>query len=63
MDVRFLRRCCPTVRYLSLLAILLHPTPPPLIALEEPELGLHPDVVAEVAKLVVQSEEAEPAQP
>ncbi len=35
--------------------ILLHPTPPPLIALEEPELGLHPDVVAEVAKLRMQA--------
>ena len=44
-----------TLRYLSLLAILLHPTPPPLIGLEEPELGLHPDVVAEVAKLLVQA--------
>ena len=44
-----------TLRYLSLLAILLHPFPPPLIALEGPELGLHPDVVAEVAKLLVQA--------
>ena len=44
-----------TLRYLSLLAILLHPTPPPLIGLEEPELGLHPDVVAVVAKLLVQA--------
>ena len=44
-----------TLRYLSLLAILLHPSPPPLIALEEPELGLHPDIVAEVAKLLVQA--------
>ena len=44
-----------TLRYLSLLAILLHPSPPPLVALEEPELGLHPDVVAEVAKLLVQA--------
>lgn len=46
-----------TLRYLSLLAVLLHPSPPPLIALEEPELGLHPDVVAEVAKLLVQASE------
>ena len=46
-----------TLRYLSLLAILLHPSPPPLVALEEPELGLHPDVVAEVAKLLVQASE------
>ena len=44
-----------TLRYLSLLAILLHPSPPPLIALEEPELGLHPDVVAAAAKLLVEA--------
>ena len=46
-----------TLRYLSLLAVLLHPSPPPLVALEEPELGLHPDVVAAVAKLLVQASE------
>lgn len=44
-----------TLRYLSLLAILLHPTPPPLVGLEEPEFGLHPDAVAEVANLLVQA--------
>lgn len=43
-----------TLRYLSLLAVLLHPEPPPLIAFEEPDLGLHPDVVAAAAKLLVQ---------
>lgn len=42
-----------TLRYLSLLAILLHPEPPPLIAIEEPELGLHPDVIPHVAALLV----------
>lgn len=42
-----------TLRYLCLLAILLHPAPPPLVAIEEPELGLHPDVVAKVAELLV----------
>ncbi|HEX8659370.1 MAG TPA: AAA family ATPase [Hymenobacter sp.] len=41
-----------TLRYLSLLAILLHPTPPPLICLEEPELGLHPDAIVAVGKLI-----------
>jgi predicted ATPase len=41
-----------TLRFLSLLAILLHPTPPPLICLEEPELGLHADVVVAVGKLI-----------
>lgn len=42
-----------TLRYLCLLAILLHAEPPPLVAIEEPELGLHPDVVAKVAELLV----------
>lgn len=46
-----------TLRYLALLAILLHPEPPPLIAIEEPELGLHPDVIPHVAQLLVKAAE------
>ena len=46
-----------TLRYLCLLAILLHPEPPPLIAIEEPELGLHPDVIPYIAELLVQASE------
>jgi predicted ATPase len=46
-----------TLRYLSLLAILLHPNPPPLVALEEPELGLHPDVLPHLAELLVKASE------
>jgi predicted ATPase len=42
-----------TLRFLCLLAILCHPEPPPLICIEEPELGLHPDAIATVAKLLV----------
>ncbi len=41
-----------TVRYMCLLAILLNPTPPPLVCIEEPELGLHPDLVVRVADLL-----------
>jgi predicted ATPase len=41
-----------TLRWLSLLAILLNPTPPPLVCLEEPELGLHPDIIPVLAKLL-----------
>jgi predicted ATPase len=41
-----------TIRYLCLLAILLHPDPPPLVMIEEPELGLHPDIIPHVAKLL-----------
>ena len=44
-----------TLRYLALLAILLHPEPPPLVAIEEPELGLHPDVIPHIARLLVQA--------
>jgi len=42
-----------TLRYLCLLAILCDPEPPPLICIEEPELGLHPDVLPKLADLMV----------
>jgi predicted ATPase len=42
-----------TLRWLSLLTILLHPDPPPLVCIEEPELGLHPDVIRPLAKLLL----------
>jgi predicted ATPase len=42
-----------TLRYLCLLAVLCHPSPPPLICLEEPEIGLHPDILPTVAELLV----------
>jgi predicted ATPase len=41
-----------TLRYLCLLAILCHPNPPPLVCIEEPELGLHPDVLPTLAHLL-----------
>lgn len=41
-----------TLRYLCLLAILLHPEPPPLVCIEEPELGLHPDVLSNLGPLL-----------
>ena len=46
-----------TLRYLCLLAILLHPNPPPLVAIEEPELGLHPDLLPTLADLLVSASE------
>jgi len=46
-----------TLRYLCLLAILCHPSPPPLICIEEPELGLHPDVLANLANLFREASE------
>ena len=41
-----------TLRYLGLLAILCHPRPPPLVCIEEPELGLHPDIIPGLAELL-----------
>lgn len=46
-----------TLRYLSLLAILCHPDPPPLVCIEEPELGLHPDILPAVAHLLREASE------
>ncbi len=41
-----------TLRWLALLTILLNDTPPPLVCIEEPELGLHPDVIPPLAQLL-----------
>ncbi|MBI5879567.1 MAG: AAA family ATPase [Chloroflexi bacterium] len=41
-----------SLRYLCLLAILLDPDPPPLICIEEPELGLHPDMLPKISDLL-----------
>jgi predicted ATPase len=46
-----------TLRYLCLLAILLHPNPPPVIGIEEPELGLHPDILPTIAELLRKASE------
>ncbi len=42
-----------TLRYLCLLAILCHPKPPPLICIEEPELGIHTDIIPVLAELLI----------
>jgi len=42
-----------TLRWLMLLIILLDPTPPPVICIEEPELGLHPDAIHTLADLLI----------
>ena len=44
-----------TIRFIALLATLLSPSPPPLVCIEEPELGLHPDAVALFADLLVEA--------
>ena len=46
-----------TLRYLCLLAILCHPSPPELVCLEEPELGLHPDILPGLADLLREASE------
>lgn len=42
-----------TLKYLCLVAALLTPRPPALIALNEPEASLHPDLLAPLAELIV----------
>jgi predicted ATPase len=44
-----------TLRFIALLASLLAPTPPPLLCIEEPELGLHPDAVALIGDLLMEA--------
>ena len=46
-----------TIRFIAILAILLSPSPPPLVCIEEPELGLHPDTVAPLVDLLVEASE------
>ena len=41
-----------TLRFLALMTILCHPEPPPLVCIEEPELGLHPDIIPLIAELL-----------
>jgi predicted ATPase len=42
-----------SLRYIFLLAVLGDPDPPPLIGIEEPELGLHPDLIPKIADLLI----------
>lgn len=46
-----------TLRWLSLLSVLLNPEPPPLVCIEEPELGLHPDIIHILANLLKEAAE------
>ena len=46
-----------TLRHLCLLVILCHPDPPPLVCIEEPELGLHPDILPGLADLLREASE------
>lgn len=46
-----------TLRWMWLLCLLLDPSPPPLLCLEEPEVGLHPDVIPSLATLLREASE------
>ena len=46
-----------TLRYLCLIAILCDPNPSPLVCIEEPELGLHPDILPGLADLLREASE------
>lgn len=47
-----------TLKFLSLLAALFNPKPPPLMCIEEPEVGLHPDALQLVAEALVEASES-----
>jgi predicted ATPase len=42
-----------TIRFIAILTVLLRPTLAPLICIDEPELGLHPDALSIIAELLV----------
>lgn len=44
-----------TIRFVSLATLLLHPNMPALVVLDEPELGLHPYAIAQLASLLSQA--------
>jgi len=44
-----------TLHYLFLMALLLDPTPPPLLCIEEPEIGLHPDILSTIADMLIEA--------
>ena len=46
-----------TLKFLSLLAVLANPSPPPLVVLEEPESNLHPAMLPIIAEYAVAAAE------
>lgn len=47
-----------TLKFLCLLAVLFNPQSPPLICLEEPELGMHPDALKLIAEVLVEASQS-----
>lgn len=46
-----------TLKFLCLMAVLLDPDPAPLICIEEPEVGLHPEAIQIVAGALIDASE------
>ena len=44
-----------TLRYLWLVTLLTEKVQPAIVCIEEPELGLHPDIIPDVSKLLVEA--------
>lgn len=46
-----------TLQFLCVLAVLLHPSAVPLVCIEEPEIGLHPDMFPRIVDLMLEASE------
>lgn len=44
-----------TLRFVALLAVLLSPSPPTVLCIEEPGVGIHPDAVAMLAEVLIEA--------
>ena len=44
-----------TLRFICLATVLCHPSAPRLICIEEPELGLHPDILPTIADMLIEA--------
>ena len=44
-----------SIRYLGLMAVLCNPRQQGILCIEEPESGLHPDIIPELAKLLIEA--------
>ena len=44
-----------TLRYLCLICVLCHPQPPALICIEEPELGIHTDILPKIGEMLIEA--------
>ncbi|MGD9974503.1 MAG: AAA family ATPase [Desulfatirhabdiaceae bacterium] len=44
-----------TLRYLCLICVLCHPEPPALICIEEPELGIHTDILPKIGEMLIEA--------